>query len=60
MSKKEICYLLQKNGADSKQMTERKEQLIRQGYLVVTVIEGPIEMQKGLQAVVQNHGGKYL
>jgi len=33
----------------------RKEHLIKQGYLVVTMIEGNQTMEKGLQEVVKNH-----
>ena len=52
---KEICYLLQKADTDSNEIAEKKERLIKQGYLVVTIIEGTEHMEKGLREVVKNH-----
>ena len=52
---KEICYLLQKADTDSNEIAEKKEHLIKQGYLVVTIIEGAEHMEKGLREVVKNH-----
>lgn len=52
---KEICYLLQKADTDSKEIAKKKERLIKQGYLVVTIIEGTEHMEKGLREVVKNH-----
>ena len=52
---KEIFYLLQKANTDSNEIAEKKERLIKQGYLVVTIIEGKEHMEKGLQEVVRNH-----
>ena len=53
--KKEICYLLQKADTDSNEIAEKKERLIKQGYLVVTIIEGKEHIEKGLWEVVKNH-----
>ena len=53
--KKEVCYLLQKTDTDPKEIDLKKERLIKQGYLVVTIIEGENDMKKGLQEVVRNH-----
>lgn len=53
--KKEICYLLQKADTDSNELAEKKEHLINQGYLVLTIIEGKDNMEKGLREVVRNH-----
>ena len=52
---KEICYLLQKADTDSNEIAVKKEHLIKQGYLVVTIIEGKEDMEKGLREVVRNH-----
>jgi hypothetical protein len=52
---KEICYLLQKADTDSNEIAVKKEHLINQGYLVVTIIEGKEDMEKGLREVVKNH-----
>lgn len=52
---KEICYLLQKADTDSNEIAVKKELLIKQGYLVVTIIEGKENMEKGLREVVRNH-----
>ncbi|WP_216242638.1 hypothetical protein [Faecalicatena faecalis] len=52
---KEICYLLQKAGTNSNEIAVKKELLIKQGYLVVTIIEGKENMEKGLREVVRNH-----
>ena len=49
------CYLLQKADTDSNEIAEKKEHLIKQGYLVVTIIEGAEHMEKGLREVVKNH-----
>lgn len=46
---------MQKKDADGAEITKQKELLTKQGYLVVTIIEGTQEMQKGLQDVVRNH-----
>ena len=46
---------MQKENADNPEITRQKELLTSQGYLVVTVIEGTQEMQKGLQDIVRNH-----
>lgn len=53
--KKDICYLLHKNNADPKEFAAQKEYLRKQGYLVVTMIEGKKEMEQGLREVVRNH-----
>lgn len=55
MKRKETHYLLQKKNTDGAEITKQKELLTKQGYLVVTIIEGTQEMQKGLQEVVRNH-----
>ena len=52
---KEICYLLQKADTDSNEIAEKKKRLIKQGYLVVTIIEGKENMEKGLREIVKNH-----
>ncbi len=52
---KEVCYLLQKNDSDISEITKKKEALLRQGYLVVTIIEGNQKMESGLRDVVRNH-----
>ena len=52
---KEICYLLQKADTDSNEIAEKKKRLIKQGYLVVTIIEGKDNMEKGLREIVKNH-----
>ena len=53
--KKEICYLLQKADTGSNEIAEKKELLIKQGYLVVTIIEGTEHMEKGLREILKNH-----
>ena len=53
--KKEICYLLQKEDSDISEIAKKKEALRRQGYLVVTIIEGNQKMESGLRDVVRNH-----
>ena len=53
--KKEICYLLQKADTPSNEISEKKERLIKQGYLVVTIIEGKEHIEKRLWEVVKNH-----
>ena len=52
---KEICYLLQKADTDSNEIAEKKKRLIKQGYLVVTIIEGKENMEKGLREIVKTH-----
>ena len=52
---KEVCYLLQKKDSDLSEIAGKKEALSRQGYLVVTIIEGNQAMEKGLRDVVRNH-----
>lgn len=52
---KEVCYLLQKKDSDSPEIARKKEALNRQGYLVVTIIEGNQAMENGLRDVVRNH-----
>ena len=52
---KEICYLLQKADTDSNEIAEKKKRLIKQGYLVVTIIEGKENMEKGGREIVKNH-----
>ena len=52
---KEVCYLLQKEDSDISEVTKKKEALRRQGYLVVTIIEGTQKMENGLRDVVRNH-----
>jgi hypothetical protein len=52
---KEVCYLLQKKDSDLSEIAGKKEVLSRQGYLVVTIIEGDQTMEQGLQDVVRNH-----
>ena len=52
---KEVCYLLQKKDSDSSEIARKKEALNRQGYLVVTIIEGNQAMENGLRDVVRNH-----
>ena len=52
---KEVCYLLQKKDSDFSEITKKKEALSRQGYLVVTIIEGDQTMEHGLRDVVRNH-----
>ena len=52
---KEVCYLLQKKDSDLSEIAWKKEALSRQGYLVVTIIEGDQTMEQGLQDVVRNH-----
>ncbi|OUO77343.1 hypothetical protein B5F53_14325 [Blautia sp. An249] len=53
--KKEVCYLLQKTDTDPKEIDRKKERLKKQGYLVVTIIEGENDIKKGLQEVVRDH-----
>jgi hypothetical protein len=52
---KEICYLRQTADTSTNEIAEKKELLIKQGYLVVTIIEGNENMEKGLREVVRNH-----
>jgi len=52
---KEVCYLLQKEDSDISEIAKKKEALRRQGYLVVTIIEGNQKMESGLRDVVRNH-----
>lgn len=52
---KEVCYLLQKEDSDISEVTKKKEALRRQGYLVVTIIEGNQKMENGVRDVVRNH-----
>ena len=52
---KEVCYLLQEKDSDSPEIARKKEALNRQGYLVVTIIEGNQAMENGLRDVVRNH-----
>jgi hypothetical protein len=52
---KEVFYLLQKKDSDSSEIARKKEALNRQGYLVVTMIEGNQAMEHGLRDVVRNH-----
>jgi len=52
---KEVCYLLQKKDTDVSEIAAKKDALNRQGYLVVTIIEGSSEMENGLRDVVRNH-----
>lgn len=52
---KEVYYLLQKEDSDISEVTKKKEALRRQGYLVVTIIEGNQKMENGLRDVVWNH-----
>ena len=52
---KEVCYLLQKKGSESSEITRKKEALSRRGYLVVTIIEGSQAVEHGLRDVVRNH-----
>lgn len=52
---KEVCYLLQKKDSDSSEIAGKKEALSRQGYLVVTIIEGDQTMEHGLRDVVRSH-----
>ena len=40
---------------DSNEIAEKKKRLIKQGYLVVTIIEGKENMEKGLREIVKNH-----
>lgn len=47
--------MLQKADTDSNETAKKKEHLIKQGYLVVTMIEGKEDMEKGLREVVRNH-----
>lgn len=53
--KKEVCYLLQKTDTDPKEIDRKKERLKKQGYLVVTIIEGENDIKKGLQEVVRDY-----
>ena len=52
---KEVCYLFQKKDSDRAEIAGKKEALSRQGYLVVTIIEGSQTMENGLRDVVRNH-----
>lgn len=52
---KKTCYLLQKADTDRSAAAENKEQLTQQGYLVITIIEGEENMEKGLLEIVRNH-----
>ncbi len=54
-TKKEVCYLLQKKDSDISDTAKKKETLSRQGYLVVTMIEGSQAMENGLRDVVRSH-----
>ena len=54
---KEVCYLLQKKDSDLSEIAGKKEALSRQGYLVVTIVEGGKAMEDGLRDVVRSHSG---
>ncbi len=54
-TKNEVCYLLQKKDSDISDTAKKKETLSRQGYLVVTMIEGSQAMENGLRDVVRSH-----
>lgn len=51
----EVYYLLQKADTSNDEIAKKKELLKKQGYLVVTIIEGTESMEKGLREVVRNH-----
>lgn len=53
--KREVSYILQKSGQDSRQIAGRKKDLIKRGYLAVTIIEGNETIQKGLLEIIKNH-----
>lgn len=52
---KEVCYLLQKRNSDISEIAKKKETFSKQGYLVVTIIEGNQAMEYGLRDIVRNH-----
>ena len=54
---KEVCYLVQKKDSDGSEIAGKKEALSRQGYLVVTIVEGGKAMEDGLRDVVRSHSG---
>ena len=54
-TQKEVCCLLQKKDSDTSEITKKKETLTKQGYLVVTIIEGNQAMEKGVRDVIRNH-----
>lgn len=47
--------MLQKAHITGNQIAEKKKHLVNKGYLVVTIVEGKENMEKGLQEVVRNH-----
>ena len=49
---KEVCYLLQKKDSDLSEIAGKKEALSRQGYLVVTIIDGGREKGMADEAIV--------
>lgn len=52
---KEVRFLLQKKDSDLFEIAGKKEALSRQGYLVITLIEGGQAMENGLRDVVRSH-----
>ena len=54
-TKKEVCYLLLKKDSDISETAKKKEILSRQGYQVVTMIEGSQAMENGLRDLVRSH-----
>ncbi|MBS5282804.1 MAG: hypothetical protein KHY46_02850 [Clostridiales bacterium] len=54
-AKKEICYLFQNAETENETLLRRKENLTRQGCLVVTVIQGHKDIKTGLMAVLKHH-----
>lgn len=56
--KKEIRYIVQKKGCDNRMIPGEKEQLAEQRCLLVTVIEGDGDLEKGLREILINHAAK--
>lgn len=53
--KKDVRYLLQIRETDASETVRQRKRLTEQGCLVITVIEGNLEMEKGLQDIIRNH-----
>lgn len=53
--KKEIRYIRQKAGTNDQLLEKQKDLYKRQGYLVVTILEGTGNINMGIKEIIKNH-----